>query len=138
MTHSRSARTLAALLAGAILHLGIAGTAQAALVDTAATAVPQSPPADTARTRVRAILDRPELAAEFTRLGISSAEARARVDAMTDPEVQALARRLDEAPAGADALGTIVGAAVLVFIVLLVTDILGYTRVFSFTKPVKR
>ncbi|MEI7968676.1 MAG: PA2779 family protein [Betaproteobacteria bacterium] len=138
MNHSRSARTLATLLAGAILHLGIAGTAQAALIDTAAAAMPQSPPADGARARVRAFLDRPELAAEFARLGVPSAEARARVDAMTDPEVQALAQRIDEAPAGADALGTIVGAAVLVFIVLLVTDILGYTRVFSFTKPVKR
>jgi len=138
MTHSRSGRTLAALLAGAILHLGIAGTAQATLIDTAAATMPQSPPVDGARARVQAFLDRPELAAELTRLGVPTAEAKARVDAMTDPEVQALARRIDAAPAGADALGTIVGAAVLVFIVLLVTDILGYTRVFSFTKPVKR
>jgi len=31
----------------------------------------------------------------------------------------------------------IIGALLIVFIVLLITDILGFTKVFPFTKPVK-
>jgi hypothetical protein len=37
-------------------------------------------------------------------------------------------------PAGQDALGTVVGAALVVFIVLLITDIACLTRVFDFTR----
>jgi len=39
---------------------------------------------------------------------------------------------MDQLPAGGSAIGTIVGAAVLIFLVLLITDILGFTHVFSF------
>jgi len=39
---------------------------------------------------------------------------------------------VEHLPAGGNAIGVIVGAAVLVFIVLLITDILGYTDVFPF------
>jgi hypothetical protein len=34
-------------------------------------------------------------------------------------------------------VGEILGAIVLVFIVLLITDILGYTKVFPFTRSIK-
>jgi hypothetical protein len=38
-------------------------------------------------------------------------------------------------PAGGSAVGAIVGAAVLIFVILLITDILGFTNVFSFVNP---
>jgi hypothetical protein len=41
---------------------------------------------------------------------------------------------MDQLPAGGDGIGTIVGAAVLVFLILLITDILGFTHVFPFVK----
>jgi len=41
---------------------------------------------------------------------------------------------MDHLPAGGDALGVIVGAGLLIFIILLITDILGLTDVFSFVK----
>ena len=44
-----------------------------------------------------------------------------------------LAGRIDTLPAG----GEILGAIVLIFLVLLLTDILGFTKVFPFTKPIK-
>jgi hypothetical protein len=65
-------------------------------------------------------------------------EAQARAAALTDDEVLAAAGRVDRMPAGGDGFGALIGAAVLVFVVLLVTDILGFTKVFSFTKPIKR
>ena len=49
-----------------------------------------------------------------------------------------LASRLDQLPAGGDGVGAVVGALLLVFIILLITDILGFTHVFPFTKPIKR
>ncbi len=37
-------------------------------------------------------------------------------------------------PAGGSAVGAIVGAGLVIFIVLLITDILGYTNVFTFVR----
>jgi hypothetical protein len=47
---------------------------------------------------------------------------------MTDEEVRALNQKMDEMPAGSG----VVGAVVLVFLVLLITDIVGWTDVFPF------
>jgi hypothetical protein len=35
-------------------------------------------------------------------------------------------------PAGGDGVGAVVGAVVFIFVVLLITDLLGLTHVFSF------
>ncbi len=46
--------------------------------------------------------------------------------------------RIDQLPAGGDGLGVIVGAAVLIFPVLLITDVLGVTDIFPFVKKVDK
>lgn len=61
----------------------------------------------------------------------------ARVAAMTDEEALQIANEIDTLPAGADALGSVVSAAVFVFVVLLITDILGFTKVFGFTRTIR-
>lgn len=54
--------------------------------------------------------------------------------ALTDEEARTLSQQLDSLPAGGvDVLGTVL----IVFIVLLITDVLGFTKVFSFTRPIK-
>ena len=55
---------------------------------------------DTERDRVKSMLERPELATQLEKMGVSSADARARVDAMTPEEVSQLAGRLDQLAAG--------------------------------------
>jgi len=90
-----------------------------------------------ARGRIQAFLDREDVQQLLRDQGVPLAEARARVAALTDVEAQRLVSRMDQLPAGGDAVGAIVGAAVLVFLVLLVTDILGFTRVFPFTRPAR-
>jgi hypothetical protein len=55
---------------------------------------------DPERDRVKTLLERPELAAELEKMGVSPAEARARVDAMTPQEVAQLAGKLDTLAAG--------------------------------------
>ncbi|HET97225.1 MAG TPA: hypothetical protein ENN98_00685 [Desulfurivibrio alkaliphilus] len=89
-----------------------------------------------ARTRVALFLERDEVRLALARHGISPAEAGSRVAALTDAEVARLAQEIDHLPAGAS-VGTIVGASVFVFIVLLVTDILGFTKVFPFTRSIR-
>ena len=87
-----------------------------------------------ARQNVNRILAREDVQKVLRAQGISAEEAKARVKALSDAEVVGLAEKLDQLPAGGDALGSILFAALFVFVVLLVTDILGYTDVFPFVK----
>ena len=57
-----------------------------------------------------------------------------RVASMTDDEVSEIAYQIDTLPAGGS---SIIGAVVFVFVLLLVTDILGLTKVFNFTRTVR-
>lgn len=52
---------------------------------------------------------------------------------MSDGEVAQLAQRVDQAPAGAG----VVGVLFTLFVILLVTDILGFTKVFPFTRAIR-
>lgn len=83
--------------------------------------------------RLLTTLDRADLAQRLRERGVSPAELRARVASLTDAEAAELMARIDEAPAGSDVLGLLF----TVFIVLLVTDILGFTKVFPFTRPIR-
>jgi hypothetical protein len=87
-----------------------------------------------ARQQVKQILDREEIQKALRAQGVSAEEAKARVDALSDAEAVRLVEKLEQLPAGGGALGTVIGAALVVFIVLLITDILGYTDVFPFVK----
>lgn len=90
-----------------------------------------------ARERLNAFLDRQEVQAQLQQYGVGAGEAKARANALTDDEVKNLAGKLDVLPAGG-VVGEILGAALIVFIILLITDIFGFTKVFPFTRPAKR
>jgi hypothetical protein len=86
------------------------------------------------RERIATMLERADVQAQLQAHGVSPGEVKARAAALTDAEAAELAARIDELPAGGV---SILGAVLLVFLVLLLTDILGYTKVFPFTKPMK-
>jgi hypothetical protein len=86
------------------------------------------------RERIAEAIDRAEVQAQLQAYGVSAADVKARVAALTDAEAAELGARIDSLPAGG--VG-IIGAILIVFLVLLLTDILGYTKVFPFTKPMK-
>ncbi len=86
------------------------------------------------RDQVTRFLDRDDVRVRMQELGVDPAAARARVEALNDEEVAALADRIDELPAGGS---DVLGVLLLVFIILLVTDILGLTKVFPFTRAVR-
>jgi hypothetical protein len=123
-------RPVAAIAIAGVLGLSIpAPAAHAALVTTEDTATPVT---EQQRARVTAFLSRADVRAEMESLGVSAEEAEARVAALSDDEVARISGKLDELPAG-QGFGAVLGAAVLVFLVLLLTDILGFTHVFGFT-----
>lgn len=90
------------------------------------------------KARIGAFLDRSDVREQLRARGVDAADAKARVAALSDEEAQQLAQRIDQLPAGGDAAGAIIGAALIVFLVLLLTDLLGYTHVFPFVKPMRR
>ncbi|WP_375057094.1 PA2779 family protein [Zobellella sp. DQSA1] len=83
------------------------------------------------RERIQELLARTEVRDQLVGLGVEPAEVAARVAALSDQEVRQMAEQLDNMPAGANA---VIGALLTVFIILLVTDLLGLTKVFPFTR----
>lgn len=112
-----------------VAFIGFTQSVQAALIGTEQAAVAVSPQQD--RAKIAALLSRPEAQAQLEKLGISKSDAAARVAALTDAEARTLAQKVDTLPAGGDG---IIGALLLIFIILLITDILGLTKVFPFTR----
>jgi hypothetical protein len=84
--------------------------------------------------RVGELLARAEVREALAARGVEPAQVEARVAALTDSEARQLAEQLDRLPAGAS---SIIGVLFAVFIILLITDILGLTKVFPFTRPVR-
>lgn len=107
--------------------------AQAALIGT--DTIVRAEQAQQDRARLESLLDREEVKQRLLGQGVDAADVKARVDALSDSEVQTLAQRIDQLPAGGDGLGVLV----FIFVLLLVTDLLGLTDVFPFVKkPVRR
>jgi len=86
------------------------------------------------RERLTILLDRSEVRKQLEAWGVKSEEAKAWIDSLTDQEISEIVARIDQMPAGGSAIGILVGGALLVFFVLLATDILGYTDVFPFVE----
>lgn len=112
-----------------------AGVAQASIVGTESAL--DAAGGQVHRDRIHSFLAREEVRAQLVAWGVDLGEARARVDALSDREAKALAERLDGLTAGQDVVGPIIGAIVLIFLVLLVTDLLGLTDIFPFVKKHK-
>lgn len=74
-----------------------------------------------------------EVRDEMVRLGVSPAEAEARLAALSDAEVARMIQQVDQDKAGADIVGTLA----TIFIILLVTDLLCFTRLFNFTRCIR-
>lgn len=86
------------------------------------------------RERLASTLNRDDVKTQLMARGVEPAQVQARLDSLTDEEVQTLAAKMDQLPAGGDGIGVLV----FIFIVLLITDILGFTNIFPFVKHPKR
>ncbi|MGJ3259575.1 MAG: PA2779 family protein [Rhodospirillales bacterium] len=86
-----------------------------------------------ARLTVQDFMARDDVRQQFEGLGVDPQEAEQRVAALSDAEVRELAQKIETAPAGEGAIGALIGAGLIIFLVLLITDMLGFTHVFGFT-----
>jgi len=135
----RLTKSISYLLVFSLLSLGLhLPAARAGMIGTEA--VINAAQAQQERQRLHDILDRNDVKSQLMARGVDPAQVQARVDSLTDQEVQSLAARMDQMPAGGDMfdLGDVVDLAVLVFLVLLITDILGFTDVYPFVKHPRR
>jgi hypothetical protein len=118
-----------------VLMVVIAGPYQAALAALIPTeAAIESVAAANARQNIKSFLSRQDTQSCLISKGVSPDEAVARIDSLTDAEALMVSKHIDTMPAGGSAVGIIVGAILLVFIILLITDLTGLTDVFPFVK----
>ena len=124
-------RSVALVLAVVMLATSMPlGAARAAVVTTDQVLAERDGATD--RERVLTFLGRADVREQIVALGVDPAEAAARVAALSDAQVREIAGQLDQLPAGQSAIGVVVGAILIIFLVLLVTDLLGLTNVFPF------
>ena len=135
---SRFQRITASLVTFSVLTTGIWLPAHGASIDTQAVMEAGSPnmlQLSQAKTLIANTLQRADLQEALRAKGVSREAIDERISALTDAEVMQLAKDIENAPAGQ---GDIIGALVFVFVLLLVTDILGLTKVFPFTRSIRR
>ncbi len=132
---TRTRKALAFTVALALSHTAGLQAAHAGMIATdAVPAQATQAEAQSRRATVLATLNRADVAEALAAKGVDMAAARERIASLSDAEVVALADQLDHAPAGAS---DVLGVIVFIFLVLLVTDILGFTKVFPFTRSIR-
>lgn len=133
MTFRRISGILAAPMAALMFLVSVPiGAADAALIPTERMIEGTTVEAD--RGRIIEFLARDDVRARLVELGVDPTVAVERVAALTAAEVREIAGRLDHVPAGQDVLSAILGTALIIFLVLLITDILGLTDVYPFVR----
>lgn len=89
------------------------------------------------KEKVIQFADREDVAKVLEQMDVDPKMIEARVASMTDEEATKIAQKIDTMPAGASAAGSLIGAVVFVFVLLVITDILGFTKVFGFTRSLR-
>lgn len=108
--------------------------ARAAVIDTEATVTATASAATTSqRQQVMDFVARQDVQTQLQSFGVSPQQAAERIAALSDDEIQQLHGKMPQTAAG----GSILGVLVFLFVLLLVTDILGLTKVFPFTRSVR-
>lgn len=131
MKQYRSALRHLALGLAAMAGLALpVGGAQAAMISTQAAVSAAQDSAQ--RQAVGAMLARADVREGLVAQGVDPAEAAARLAVLSDAEVEQLAARLDELPAGGFG---VLGAIAVVAIIFVITDAMGLTDVYNFVVP---
>jgi hypothetical protein len=127
------ATALAVVVAMLVTALPL-GAARADLVGTQR--VVEQTAAASERERLAAVLLRDDVRQQMEALGVDRDEAMARLASLSDQEVQQIAGRVDELPAGQSVLVGVLIVAGAVLLGLLITDLLGITDVYAVVNPV--
>jgi hypothetical protein len=122
---TRTTFSLAMVLCAALFSASIQNAAWGAVIGTQQylSAVDRQD----AIARIDAVLAREEVRGQLEHYGVDPAAAQARVNALTDQELQALANDLENLPAG----GGLLGVVGIVFLVLLILELVGVIDIFK-------
>jgi len=85
-----------------------------------------------AKAQLIQAIERADVRQQLLSMGVREQDITRRIDLMTADEVAQLNQQIDELPAGGDLLGIIL----VIFIVFVITDVIGATDIFPFIKPV--
>ena len=107
-------------------------SAMAAMIETES--VVNTDRAQNAREYLKSLLAREEVKSALVSQGIDPLEAENRLNSLTDEEATRVADQLQSLPAGGGFFTTLLIVVFIVFLVLLATDIAGYTDIFPFVK----
>ena len=134
--YRRLSKPIALALAAALFVTSLPiGAAHAGLVTTDQLVEQRTAASD--RERLAAILLRDDVRQQMEALGVEQDEAIARLASLSDQEIQQIAGRIDELPAGQNVLVGILIIAGAVLLGLVITDLLGITNVFAAVNPVR-
>lgn len=85
-----------------------------------------------AKVQLLQTVNRDDVREQLLAMGVNQEDITSRIDLMTHEEIAQLNQQIDELPAGGDLLGVIL----VIFIVFIITDVIGATDIFPFIKPV--
>lgn len=78
-------------------------------------------------------LQRQSIQQQLVELGVDQQQASIRVASLSDTQISEISQKISELPAGASAGGILL----TIFIVFVITDVIGATDIFPFIRPVK-
>lgn len=85
-------------------------------------------------TDLQQLLERGDAQRQLLALGVNPDQVRERVASLSDGELARINRGIDTLNAGGD---SVLGILLVIFIVFVITDVIGATNIFPFIHPVK-
>lgn len=122
-------KTVSTLLSIALIMMTFTST-QAAMITNEI--VIEQAQQQSARDRLARTVQREDVRKQLLAMGVSPETVESRISLLTSKEVAQLNQQIDDLPAGGDVLGVLL----VIFIVFVITDIIGATDIFPFIKPV--
>jgi hypothetical protein len=87
-------------------------------------------------SKIDIFLAKQEVQDKLAALGVSADSIKSRMASLSDEEIAQINTKIDSMPAGGD-FGAVIGVLAFIFIILLITDLLGLTTIFNFTKSTR-
>ena len=133
MLRIRTPKVIAIMLASFLFATITVPAAQAQMVGTDALLRVQQMQQE--RAAVATALERADVREALLNYGVEPSQVQARVESLSDDEVHTLAQSIEQLPTGGDSALSLL---LFVFVLLLITDIMGLTNVFPFVKHKRR
>jgi hypothetical protein len=85
------------------------------------------------RTDLQQLFEQETARQQLQAWGVNPDQIRSRIDSLTDAELARINQQVNDLQAG----GSVLGILLVIFIVFVITDVIGATDIFPFIHPVK-